>query len=80
MFVEPLLVKLDRTLKLQLRREAARQGITMSRLTRRVLRDYLDDAERGTGKEVVAALIERGRGSATSGMTTDEIMALTRGE
>ena len=49
----------------------------MSKLTRRVLREYLDEIE---AQEEFSSWLERIRGSATSGMTTDEIMALTRGE
>ncbi len=77
---DSLLVKLDPRLKQRLRHEAARQRSTMSRLTRRVLSDYLDDAERAGANESFAEWAERVTGSATSGMTTDEIMALTRGE
>ena len=75
-----LLVKLDPALKQRLRREAVRQRSTMSRLTRRVLSDYLDGAERAASSETFDEWAKRVTGSATSGMTTDEIMALTRGE
>ena len=78
---DSLLVKVDRGLKQQLRREAARQGTTMSRLTRQVLRNYLDEAEEAAERESsFGDWLDRARGSATTGMTTDEIMALTRGE
>lgn len=75
-----LLVKLDPVLKQRLRHEAVRQRSSMSRLTRRVLSDYLDEAEREASTETFAEWVERVTGSATSGLTTDEIMALTRGE
>ena len=74
---ESLLIKIDRHLKEQLRREAARRRTTMSKLTRRILRDYLAEVE---AREDFARWAETVRGSATGGMTTDEIMALTRGE
>ena len=74
---ESLLIKVDSGLKRQLRREATRQGTSMSKLTRRVLRDYLDDIE---AQEDFSRWLDRIRGSATVRMTTDEIMALTRGE
>lgn len=64
-------------LKQQLRREAKRRGITMSTLTRTILREYLDEIE---AQEEFSRWLESVRGSATSGLTTDEIMALTRGE
>jgi len=74
---ESLLIKIGYNLKQQLRREARRQGTSMSQLTRRVLRDYLDDIE---AQEDFSRWLDSVRGSATSTMTTDEIMALTRGE
>lgn len=74
---ESLLIKIGFNLKQQLRREARRQGTSMSQLTRRVLRDYLDEVE---AQEDFARWLESARGSATTAMTTDEIMALTRGE
>lgn len=77
---ETLLVKLDPQLKRRLRREAARQRDTMSTLTRRALEEYLDHTARGVATETFEEWAERVRGSATSGLTTDEIMALTRGE
>jgi hypothetical protein len=75
--MDKLLIQIDPGLKQQLRREAQRRGTTMSNLTRRVLRDYLDEVE---AKEDFAGWVERVRGTATTGLTTDEIMALTRGE
>jgi len=74
---ESLLIKLDADLKQQLRREASRRGTSMSKLTRRVLRDYLEEIE---AQEDFARWAESVQGTATGGMTTDEIMALTRGE
>jgi predicted transcriptional regulator len=74
---ESLLIKIDAQLKQQLRREATRRRTTMSKLTRRILRDYLDEIE---AQEEFARWAESVRGTATGGMTTDEIMALTRGE
>ena len=74
---DSLLLKIDPQLKEQLRREAARRGTTMSKLTRRVLREYLDEVE---AKESFARWLEEVRGTAPPGLTTDEIMALTRGE
>jgi predicted transcriptional regulator len=74
---ESLLIKIDADLKQQLRREATRRGTSMSKLTRRVLRDYLDEIE---AQEDFSRWLDRARGSATTAMTTDEIMALTRGE
>jgi predicted transcriptional regulator len=74
---ESLLIKIDPRLKQQLRREAKRRGTSMSMLTRQVLREYLEEIE---AQEDFSRWLDSIRGSATSGMTTDEIMALTRGE
>jgi hypothetical protein len=74
---DSLLIKIDRVLKEQLRREAARRSTTMSKLTRRILREYLDEIQ---AQEEFARWAESVQGTATAGLTTDEIMALTRGE
>ena len=74
---ESLLIKVDSPLKEQLRREARRQRTSMSKLTRRVLRDYLEDVE---AQDDFARWVDEIRGTAPPGLTTDEIMALTRGE
>lgn len=74
---DKLLVDLGPHMKQQLRREAKRRGMPMSALTKKVLREYLDEIE---AQEEFSRWLERVRGSAPPGMTTDEIMALTRGE
>jgi predicted transcriptional regulator len=77
---EPLLVKLEIALKRRLKMEAARTGTDMSKITRQALVEYLDRSERrrkrteGQGGD----LVERMRGRATSQLSTEEIMALTR--
>jgi predicted transcriptional regulator len=77
---DPLIVKLDPELKRRLKVAAARSGTDMSKLTRRAIEEYLDRLEPhrrrgGRGSE----LVEHLRGRATSNLSTDEIMALTRG-
>jgi predicted transcriptional regulator len=74
---ESLLIKIDRTLKQRLRQEAARRRTTMSKLTRRILREYLDEIE---AQEDFTRWAESVQGTATGAISTDEIMALTRGE
>jgi predicted DNA-binding protein len=74
---ELLMVKLPRALKRRLKRAAADRKTDMSKLTREAIEEHLERLERESrGKRIV----ERLRGSGTSGLTTDEIMALTRGE
>lgn len=74
---KPLMVRLEPTLKRRLKRAAAELDTDMSKLTREALEEYLDRIERdGRGRRIV----ERLTGSAGPGLTTDEIMALTRGE
>ncbi len=72
-----LMVKLPSALKLRLKRAAAKQHTDMSKLTREAIEEHLSWLERQARAE---AVIERMTGSGTSGMTTDEIMALTRGD
>lgn len=81
-FEEPLMVKLEPELKRWLKIEAAASGTDMSKLIRELLHAERDRRERelrrqeGRGRR----LVEHMTGRATSGMTTDEIMALTRAE
>jgi predicted transcriptional regulator len=81
-YAEPLMVKLEPELKERLKIEAARSRTTMSSMVRELLVSDLDrrDRERSRQEGRGARLIEHMRGRATGGMTTDEIMALTRGE
>ena len=72
-----LMVKVPATLKRRLARAAAAHHTDMSKLTREAIEEHLERLDR-TGK--AEAMIRRMTGSATTHMTTDEIMALTRGE
>jgi hypothetical protein len=74
---DTLIIKIDPRLKQLLRDEAKRRRTSMSMLTRRVLREYLEEIE---AREEFSRWLESVRGSGTSGLTTDEIMELTRGE
>ncbi len=74
---ELLMVKLSPKLKRRLKRAAAAQRTDMSKLTREAIEEHLDRLDRMSRGE---RLVERLRGTGTSGMTSDEIMALTRGD
>lgn len=74
---ESLLLKIEPELKERLRREARRRGTSMSKLTRDALREYLAEIE---AREDFGRWLKSIQGTAKSGLTTDEIMALTRGE
>ena len=77
----PLMVKLDKRLKERLKAAAADHHTDMSKIAREAITGYLDELDRKRRKEgEVADWIERMSGAATVRMTTDEIMALTRGE
>ena len=71
------MVKVPTTLKRRLERAAAARHTDMSKLTREALEEHLARLEHLSRGE---QMVERLRGSGTSGMTTDEIMALTRGD
>ncbi len=77
---ETLMVKLEPELKRRLKVEAARQGTDMSKITRKLLLAHLDEVGRTRQSPETHGenLVDRIRGRATSGLTTDEIMALTR--
>ena len=81
-FEKPLMVKLDPELKQWLKAEAAESETDMSKLVRELLiaerARRNDERRRRQGRG--ARLVEHMTGRATSGMTTDEIMALTRGD
>lgn len=81
-YEEPLMVKLEPELKRRLKIEAARSGTDMSKMVREAIVEILDRRESERRKEEGRGrrLVEHMTGRATSGMTTDEIMALTRGE
>lgn len=81
-YEEPLMVKLEPELKKRLKIEAATTGTDMSKMVRAMIVADLDRRERARGQDLERGrrLIEHMRGRATGGMTTDEIMALTRGE
>lgn len=81
-YEEPLMVKLEPELKKRLKVEAATSGTDMSKMVRAMIVAELDrrEQERRLDGDRGARLIEHMRGRATGGMTTDEIMALTRGE
>jgi predicted transcriptional regulator len=77
----PLMVKLDPTLKRRLKAAAAQRQTDMSKLTREAIARYLDELDRQpTRRGELPEWIQRMTGTATSGLTTDEIMQLTRGE
>jgi predicted transcriptional regulator len=77
----PLMVKLDPMLKRRLKAAAAERRTDMSKLTREAIARYLDELDRQpTPGGELPEWIERMTGTATSGLTTDEIMQLTRGE
>ncbi|MHB1244601.1 MAG: hypothetical protein ACYC1P_14555 [Gaiellaceae bacterium] len=73
-------MKLDPALKRRLKLEASLGLTSMSELTREALIAHLDRIEAGRrgGRLRGERLVERLRGRATSGLTTDEIMLLTR--
>jgi plasmid stability protein len=79
---EPLMVKLEPALKRRLKIEAARNGTDMSKMVREMILRELESLERqrraeeGRGR----AVVEHMRGRATAALSTDEILALTRGE
>jgi hypothetical protein len=81
-YEDPLMVKLEPELKHRLKIEAARSKTDMSKMVRAMIAADLDRRERERRKEEGRGrrLVEHMTGRATSGMTTDEIMALTRGE
>lgn len=74
------MVKLEPELKTRFKIAATREGSDMSKVTRRLVQEYLDKSEADTDDVANHPLIRRLSGTATSGMSTDEIMALTRGE
>jgi predicted transcriptional regulator len=72
-----LIVRLDPALKDRLKLAATLQHTDMSKISRQVITGYVERFEReGKGRQLVEELT----GRAGPGMTTDEIMALTRGE
>jgi hypothetical protein len=75
---EPLMVKLEPELKQRFKVQAARERTDMSKIVRRLVREYLERAE-GDGAAADGA-VGRMANTATAGLSTDEIMALTRGE
>ena len=81
-YEEPLMVKLEPELKRRLKVEAARSDTDMSKLVRALIVEELDrrEAERRKEEGRGRRLVEHMSGRATSGLTTDQIMALTRGE
>jgi hypothetical protein len=79
---EPLMVKLEPELKRWLKVEAAASGTDMSKMIRALIVAERERRERAPAEERARGrrLVEHMTGRATGGMTTDEIMALTRGE
>jgi hypothetical protein len=80
---EPLMVKLEPELKRWLKVEAAASGTDMSKMIRALIVAERERRERAPAHERARRgrrLVEHMTGRATGGMTTDEIMALTRGE
>ena len=77
-----LMVKLPPELHRRLKIEAARHHTDMSKVTREALVAHLErlEEERRAVEVHGEALVQRMRGRATAGLSTDEIMALTRGE
>jgi predicted transcriptional regulator len=74
---ETLIVRLDASLKRRLKLRAALDRTDMSKIAREAIETDLQRRERvDRAREVVEKLA----GSAGPGMSTDEIMALTRGE
>jgi hypothetical protein len=74
----PIMVKLEPEEKRRLKVQVAREGTDISKLVRRLLREYLDEAE--APAEPADRTIERMANTATTRLTTAEIMALTRGD
>jgi hypothetical protein len=74
---EPLMVKLEPELKRRFKIQVAREDSDMSKVTRRLVLEYLDRVEQGVLDDEA---VRRMNNSATTGLTTDEIMALTRGD
>ena len=72
-----LIVRLEPQLKHRLKVRAALDRTDMSKIAREALEDYLDKLDRA---DRARGIVERATGSAGPGMTTDEIMSLTRGE
>jgi predicted transcriptional regulator len=72
-----LIVRLEPQLKHRLKIRAAVDRTDMSKIAREALEAYLDKRDR---VDQARGIVERAAGSATTEMTTDEIMALTRGE
>jgi hypothetical protein len=81
-YEKPLMVKLEPDLKRWLKVEAAASGTDMSKMIRALILAERDRRERERQKQEGRGrrLVEHMTGRATSGMTTDEIMALTRAE
>ena len=75
---DPLMVKLEPELKRRFKIQATREGSDMSKVARRLVREYVEKTE-GVDAPADRAVL-RMANTATTGLTTDEIMALTRGE
>jgi hypothetical protein len=75
---KPIMVKLEAAEKRRLKVQVAREGTDVSKLVRRLVHEYLERAENDAAHadRAVAGMAN----TATTGLTTDEIMALTRGD
>jgi predicted transcriptional regulator len=79
---EVLIVRLEPELKQRLKLEAVKQRTDMSKITRRALQEHLRklETQRRRSEAHGEKLVEALRGRGTGKLSTDEIMALTRGE
>ena len=78
----PLMVKLDPQLKRRLKLAAVEYGTDMSKLVREAIAAHLDELDRQRRADDTRGrrLVEHMQGRGTVQLSTDEIMALTRGE
>ena len=74
---DTLIVRLDPQVKRRLAVRAAGDRTNMSEIARQAIEARLDELDRA---DRARRMIERAAGSAGPGMSTDEIMSLTRGE
>jgi predicted transcriptional regulator len=74
---DTLIVRLDPQVKRRLAVRAAGDRTNMSEIARQAIEARLDELDRADRAQ---RMIERAAGSAGPGMSTDEIMSLTRGE
>ena len=74
---DTFIVRLDPQVKRRLAVRAAGDRTNMSEIARQAIEARLDELDRADRARL---MIERAAGSAGPGMSTDEVMSLTRGE